>query len=220
MCVYLRKYFAVNTAAVTTFHNHYFSAFQAAQEGIAVSRHLEPIGYPEALDEALQLLNDLAARDGKMFLIGNGGSAGIASHLAVDFWKNGKISALAFNDTSLLTCLANDVSFEEVFSTGIRQFARKGDMLICISSSGNSENIVRGVHAAREMGASVITCSGFNPDNRLRQLGDLNFYVPSHSYGIVETLHQLIIHSILDVKLQLQDGLNIFQKNQPIETVG
>jgi D-sedoheptulose 7-phosphate isomerase len=204
----------VDQTAISVFQQQYFDNFRQALEGIAATRNNEAIPYDAALEVALGWLLDLQARKGRIFVIGNGGSAGVASHLAVDFWKNGKISAMAFNDGSLLTCLANDLAFEEVFAASIRQFGQQGDLAICISSSGNSENIVRGALAARDLGATVITCSGFDPGNRLRTLGDLNFYVPSHSYGIVETLHQLIIHSLLDVKLHLKDGMDVFYKNR------
>ena len=94
-------------------------------------------------------------------IIGNGGSAGVASHMAVDFWKNGGVRAMTFNDAPVLTCVANDYSYEEVFEVPIRQFANPGDIAICISSSGSSINIRRGAKAAKEMGCHVITCSGF-----------------------------------------------------------
>ncbi len=130
--------------------------------------------------------------------IGNGGSAGIASHQAIDYWRNGGFPAMAFNDASLLTCIGNDFGYEHVFSKPIAMLAKAGDVLIAISSSGQSANILAGVHQAQSLGCKVITLSAFKPDNPLRQLGDFNFYVPTFSYGFAEISHLAISHCILD----------------------
>ncbi|MBI5100340.1 MAG: SIS domain-containing protein [Nitrospirae bacterium] len=134
----------------------------------------------------------------KLMFIGNGGSAAISSHMSVDFWKNGGMRAVAFNDSSLLTCLGNDYGYRHVFEKPVEMFADGGDILIAISSSGRSENILLGVAAARKKGCAVITLSGFDRDNPLSSMGDINFYVPSSAYGPVEVLHHSICHCILD----------------------
>jgi len=110
--------------------------------------------------------------------IGNGASAAIGSHQALDYWKNGGMRAVTFNDLALLTAVSNDFSYAEVFEKPIEMFADAGDILLAISSSGRSENILRGADAARKQGCRVITFSGFRPDNPLRSRGELNFYVP------------------------------------------
>ena len=134
----------------------------------------------------------------KVIFIGNGGSASIASHMAVDFLKNGGIPALAFNDSSLLTCISNDLGYEYVFQKPLEVLAKKNDVLFTISSSGKSKNILNGTQAAKKKGCFIITFSGFKKNNPLRQLGDINFYVPSHSYGYVEISHLAICHCIVD----------------------
>lgn len=148
-------------------------------------------------------INDVVEKilEGKnrVLIIGNGGSASIASHIVVDLWKNGGVRALAFNDASLLTCVGNDYGFERIFERPIGMFADEGDIVFAISSSGSSENILNGVKSAREKNCTVITFSGFNADNPLRNKGDLNFYVPSDSYGFVETAHLAICHYIADM---------------------
>lgn len=144
------------------------------------------------------LVKDRTEEGGKVFFIGNGGSAAIASHMAIDFWKNGKMLAMAFNDSSLLTCVSNDFGYQHVFEKPIEMFAGAGDVLFAISSSGQSENILNGVEAARSRGCKIITLSGFKSGNPLRTKGDLNFYVPSAEYGPVEVAHQYICHWILD----------------------
>ena len=138
----------------------------------------------------------------KLMFIGNGASAAIASHMSTDYWKNGGIRAIAFNDSSLLTCISNDYGYKHVFEKPIEMFADKGDTLIAISSSGKSENILRGVHAAKTAQCKVITFSGFKNDNPLRSMGDYNFYVASPSYGPVEIIHLSICHCICDAIIQ------------------
>lgn len=150
------------------------------------------------LKDAINLIEKADDKGNKVIFIGNGGSATIASHQAIDFWKNGRIKAVSFNDSAQLTCLSNDFGYKYVFEKPISFFAKKGDILIAISSSGKSENILRGVKAAIARKCNVITMSGFKETNPLRKMGHLNFYVPSPSYGFVEITHLALCHSILD----------------------
>jgi len=134
----------------------------------------------------------------KLMFIGNGGSAGICSHMATDYSKNGGMRSLAFNDGSMLTCLGNDLGYENVFAKQIDLHAVEGDLLIAISSGGKSKNILEAVGVARRRGCRVVTLSGFGADNPLRKLGDMNFYLGSDQYGYVEVGHLAILHAILD----------------------
>src|SRR5262249_44731696 len=141
------------------------------------------VSLEEGMAKALAMAYEVQKASRKMMLIGNGGSAAIASHEALDFWKNGGIAATAFNDPAQLTCLVNDCGYENIFAAAIEMFAKPGDVLIAISSSGKSASIVNGVEAARKKQGAVITYSGFGEDNPLRGLGDLNFYISSSAYG-------------------------------------
>lgn len=113
--------------------------------------------------------------------------------------KNGGIRALAFNDPAALTALSNDFGYANVFSQQLKTQCVPGDMLIAISSSGQSVNILKAVEAARTNGMKVATLSGFQPDNLLRGRGDVNFYVNSNEYGFVEVAHHALIQAILDI---------------------
>ena len=150
-----------------------------------------------ALDTAERCKRDNA----RIYFVGNGGSAGIASHMATDWMKNGGFAATCFNDGASLTCLANDLGFEQVFALPLSRQARPGDLLIAISSSGKSANILAAVAAARSAGATVMTLSGFMPDNPLRRTGNMNFYVPNKFYGFVELAHLCICHAVLDLSM-------------------
>jgi D-sedoheptulose 7-phosphate isomerase len=140
----------------------------------------------------------------KIMFIGNGASAAMASHMAADFLKNGGVRTISFNDGPLLTCLGNDYGYRHVFEKPVEIMADAGDILVAISSSGKSENILRGVEAAKTKSCAIITLSGFDEANLLSRSGDINFYVPSPKYGPVEIAHQFIGHCVLDTILEHQ----------------
>jgi len=134
-----------------------------------------------------------------IYFIGNGASASMASHFAADVAKNAGIRTNVFTDTALITALANDISYEEVYAEPLRWNMKAGDMLVAISSSGNSPNIVRAVKTAQSLNGTVVTLSAMGEDNAIRRLGDLNFYVPAQTYGLAETAHAAILHYWMDM---------------------
>ena len=171
-----------------------------------VMRGVEATGYDGrtiALDDAITRTHAIFRRipdsPNKVMFVGNGGSAGIASHMAIDFAKNGGVRSVAFNDASSLTCLGNDRGYDRVFSDQVDMQGLEGDVLVAVSSSGESRNVLRAARVAAAKGCEVITLSGFSPTNNLRRLGALNFHAASRVYGFVETAHQAILHAILDI---------------------
>ena len=142
-----------------------------------------------------------ASRAGrKTIVVGNGGSAAIASHVAVDLTKNAGIRAINFNESDLITCFANDYGYEQWLAKAIEAYGDSGDVLVAISSSGQSPNILNACQAARHQRfAAVVTFSGLSADNPLRRLGDHNFWVDSRAYNLVETIHQLWLLAIVDL---------------------
>ncbi len=136
----------------------------------------------------------------KVILVGNGGSAAMASHVAVDLTKNAGVRAINFNEADLITCFANDYGYEEWMAKAVEQYGDAGDVLIAISSSGKSLNILNACEAARRMRfAAVITCSGLAPDNPLRRLGDENLWADSRAYNLVELTHQFWLLALVDL---------------------
>lgn len=183
----------------------YFENLTTLFSGVQVTDSQErAVRLSDGLSTGMDLIVSQTSLKRKMIFIGNGGSAALASHLAVDYWKNGGMRAVAFNDSSLLTCISNDFGYPHVFAKPVEMFCDPGDILVAISSSGCSENILLAVNAAKEIGCKVITMSGFSGDNPLRLTGDLNFYVPSDSYGHVEIVHLALCHSILDAIISRQ----------------
>ena len=156
------------------------------------------ISLDQGAERAIEMLLGVKSASGKVMLAGNGGSAAIVSHIQNDLCKAVGVRGLVFSEQPLLMALANDEGYGRVFEQPIELWAEPGDLVITVSSSGNSENIIRALQAANAKGCSVITFSGFNTNNSSRPLGDLNFYVPSHSYGHVETTHSAIAHFITD----------------------
>lgn len=179
--------------------NSYYGILRQLTQNITVTDKTgKNLDLQSGFEKAVSLITACGKHDGKLIFIGNGASASISSHMATDFWKNAKIRALSFNDAALLTCVSNDFGYNRVFEKPIEMFVSPPDILVAISSSGKSENIIKGVRMALSKGCSVITLSGFNKDNPLRSLGGINFYVPSSLYGQVEVVHHSICHCILD----------------------
>jgi len=129
------------------------------------------------LREVTELLTRLRDRKGRLYVVGNGGSAGVASHAVTDFLNVGKLRAATVHDPSLLTCMANDYSYATAFANILRTLAERDDVLIAISSSGKSMNIRNAVDAMRSLGGTSITLSGFDSANPLRPMGELNFWL-------------------------------------------
>jgi len=178
----------------------YFAELNKALSEMEVSQsNGKSISLDNALSKITKLIKKCKTGNNKIILVGNGGSASIASHIATDFLKNANVAALCFNDSSLLTCLSNDLGYEQVFKKPISMLAQKGDIVFTISSSGKSENILNAAFKARDKKCFLVTLSGFKKDNPLRSIGDLNFYIPSNSYGYVEIAHLTICHHIVDM---------------------
>lgn len=143
---------------------------------------------------AVKMIGNVHANSGKVMLGGNGGSSAIVSHVQNDLSEAAGIRSMVFTEEPVLTARANDYGYGSVFERPIELWAEPGDLLVTVSSSGQSENIIRALKMARKKKCDLITFSGFEPDNPSRSLGDLNFYVPSSIYGYVETAHMSLIH--------------------------
>ena len=154
----------------------------------------------DQLVEVSDLLKNVNAEGKKTFIFGNGGSAAISSHFSVDLTKNAGLRCVNFNEADLITCFSNDYGFERWMEKAVDFYGDTGDLLIVISSSGSSENILNGVKAARNgKFRAVVTLSGFDKDNPLCQLGDINLWVDSRAYNFVENIHQVWLLAIVDL---------------------
>ncbi len=138
-----------------------------------------------------------------LYFIGNGASASLSSHFSADLAKNAQILTQVFTDMALITAMANDESYEDVFARPLADRGRQGDILISISSSGNSTNIVKAIQIAKEMEIFVVTLSAMQKDNYSRLNGDLNVYVPAPTFGLAESAHAAILHHWTDAILHI-----------------
>lgn len=141
---------------------------------------------------------DVRRRSGTVYMIGNGASASMASHFAADLAKNAHVHTQVFSDLSLITAISNDMGYQHVFAEPLRRRGKRGDILVAISSSGKSPNVLAACVVARQLGMHIATLSAFSPDNPLRRAGALNAYVAADTYGAAETCHSAILHYWLD----------------------
>ena len=155
-----------------------------------------------ALERAAALLIQAHAEGRTVFLMGNGGSSSTASHLACDLAKSARVAghpplrAISLTDNvALLTALANDLDYDRVFSESLATFARPGDVVIAISASGRSPNIIAGLEMAAAIGLRSIGMLGFDGGPALSRV-DVALHVPSDDYGIVESVHSALAHAL------------------------
>jgi D-sedoheptulose 7-phosphate isomerase len=186
---------------VTDYFNTLSGLMKAMQ---ATSRQGAPMPLDQATENAIQIILEVGVAAGKVMLVGNGGSAAVVSHVQNDLCKRVGVKSLVFTEQPLLTALANDHGYETAYQRNVELWAQPHDLLIAVSSSGRSENILRAAQAALERGCRVVTLSGFRPDNPLRQMGELNFYVGSDAYGYVETAHAALTHFMTDRAMMLR----------------
>jgi D-sedoheptulose 7-phosphate isomerase len=173
--------------------------FKKIIAGVLCSDFLgNPLELEQGMCLGMELLQEILKNKSAVYLIGNGGSAAVASHAQIDFLNVAKLRAQVLHEPSVITCMSNDYGYEHAYSRVLETMLRPNDLLIAISSSGKSKNIHQGVNKAMELGAKVITLSGFAGDNPLRHLGHLNYWLDSTDYGFVEIGHQFILHNLSD----------------------
>lgn len=166
------------------------------------------INNPAITNDLIQiksLFQDTSNKGGKIILAGNGGSAAMASHVAVDMTKNAGIRAVTFNEYDLITTLANDYGYENWISKAIEFYYNPKDIVVLISASGQSQNIINAATKSKELGLTVITFSGMSPQNPLRNQGDINLWVDSQVYNIVEMTHHIWLLAIVDMIISNTD---------------
>jgi D-sedoheptulose 7-phosphate isomerase len=167
--------------------------------GCKISDHNQnSLEIEEGINIICHKLLDLRNGGSSLYVLGNGGSAGVASHAVTDFFNVAKLRATTLHESSLLTCMANDFGYENAYARMLRQLVKSGDAVIAISSSGNSMNIRNAAKVASDAGCFVVTLTGFSCENPLRFLGDINIWLDSTDYGFVEIGHQFLLHYISD----------------------
>jgi D-sedoheptulose 7-phosphate isomerase len=180
----------VQTKRIDSYWSVYADQLAAAAKGVD----------PAALQAAADLITETIKADGWVYACGNGGSAAIANHLHCDFTKGvatdtpyrPRIISLSAN-IETITAIGNDISYADIFAYQLKQAGRAGDLLVTVSSSGDSENIVRAIETAKAQGMRTVALTGF-AGGRSRTMADVSIHVPAGNYGVVEDLHQSMMH--------------------------
>ena len=190
------------------FYDEYLNELQnGIQRLIVTDQNGRSMTAQEAID--LWSIRAKKVRDelkGLIFFCGNGASATMAEHMSHDWFQNAEINTTTCAETAHITAISNDLSYDDVFSYRICRVLSERDILVTISSSGNSSNIIKALEAGKKKGAYCITFSGKGDDNKLRKLGNINFYVPLNTYGLVESAHAILLHTALDNFLEKYMG--------------
>ena len=176
------------------------------KKAIATDKNGTVIEIDEALNKWVEIIHERRIENGIVFFCGNGASCSMAEHMSHDCFQNADLLTYTVSETSHITAISNDVSYEDVFAYRIGKMCKNSDTLVTISSSGNSPNIIRAIQAAGEKKMFVVTVSGKKEDNKSRKLGDLNFFVPLDTYGLVESSHAVFLHCWLDLYLERYKG--------------
>jgi len=151
------------------------------------------------IDSSVELIKKTAEENKKLYIVGNGGSASMASHVSVDFAKVAGIPSSTFNNANLITCFANDYKYENWVLEAIKAYCDNNDLIILISSSGSSKNIINAANYCKDNKIKLITLSGFSSNNPLSKLGNINFHIDSNEYNYIEMCHHIILVSIVDI---------------------
>ena len=150
------------------------------------------------LDQFKNLANEVKNNNAKIIFAGNGASAAISAHAAVDFTKQAKIRGITFNEADLITCFSNDYGYENWISEAIKSYGKNNDVVVLTSVSGESPSIINAAITAKERGFTVVTFSGRSAANKLKSIGDINFWVDSNAYNIVECIHMIWVTTVID----------------------
>lgn len=181
---------------------YYSNYFTSISKGLENSIYFENNQILEAnsfFQKINEVLLNLRSNKNKIYFLGNGASSAFANHMALDFSKNGKILSRSLSDSAILTALSNDHSYESAMVEFLKiEEVTKDDLVITISSSGNSPNVVKALNYCKENCIKSLALSGLKHDNKSIAVANYSIYVPMKTYGMVECIHQIFLHLILD----------------------
>jgi D-sedoheptulose 7-phosphate isomerase len=188
-------------------NKYYSNYFKSINQGLVESLYYsnQQLTEPELFFQTIKgILKKLRDTKSKIYFFGNGASAAFANHMALDFSKNGKILSRSLSDSALLTALSNDYSYENAMLEFLKiEGVSQDDFIITISSSGNSPNIISVLNYCKENNIKSLALSGLKKDNKSILLADFSIYVPMKTYGMVECIHQIFLHLILDESMEI-----------------
>jgi D-sedoheptulose 7-phosphate isomerase len=203
-------------------NKYYSNYFKSISRGLEESLYYanQQLSEPELFFQSIKgVLKKLRETKSKIYFFGNGASAAFANHMALDFSKNGKILARSLSDSALLTALSNDYSYEKAMLEYLKiEGVTKSDLVITISSSGNSPNVVNVLDYCKENNIKSLALSGLKKDNKSVELAQYSIYVPMKTYGMVECIHQIFLHLILDESMEIFEWDRVEYQNMNISS--
>ncbi len=150
------------------------------------------------LEEHYKLFLSVKKRKSKLLIFGNGAGASIASHVATDFTKNAKVTAMSFDSSSYLTCLSNDYGYENIVTQAIKHYHNKNDLIILLSASGNSTNMIKAAKYCNKEKIKYLSISGFSKKNKLNNISKNKIWIKSESWNLIEIAQLSILLSYVD----------------------
>lgn len=174
---------------MNSFYDKYFEEYKK----LAFNNEIYPL-----LEKFKKLALNIKKQNKKMIFAGNGASAAISAHAAVDFTKAAGIRGITFNEADLITCYSNDYGYENWISESIKSYGNSGDVVVLTSVSGTSKNVVNAAKTANDLNMKVVTFTGKDKNNALKASGDINFWVNSNAYNIVECIHMIWVTTVID----------------------
>ena len=189
-----------------SFEDYYFESFSNLINKTIYTVSKENTDKEVFFTSLINKTNAIKKSNGRLFFVGNGASAAFANHMALDWSKNGLIKSYSLSDSALLTALSNDLSYEDAFTKYLEMYEfNSNDLVVTISSSGNSKNIVNVIKYCNEKKIQTVGFSGLNNNNLTQKLSNFSIYVPCKTYGFAECIHQFFLHLWLDKYMEIYE---------------
>ena len=189
-----------------SFEDYYFESFSNLINKTIYTVSKENTDKEVFFTSLINKTNAIKKSNGRLFFVGNGASAAFANHMALDWSKNGLIKSYSLSDSALLTALSNDLSYEDTFTKYLEMYEfNSNDLVVTISSSGNSKNIVNVIKYCNEKKIQTVGFSGLNNNNLTQKLSNFSIYVPCKTYGFAECIHQFFLHLWLDKYMEIYE---------------
>ena len=168
----------------------------------------------DAMLDFKNLIIETRNKGGRIFFAGNGASETISSHAALDYNNQLAVKTTSINNSSIITCFANDFGYEQIFSRYLKLNACKDDVVVLISSSGKSQNVINAAYDAHKIGMKVVSFTGFDKNNTLHSLANIGFWIDSNVYNVVETIHMIWLVAVCDlIAMEEKDLIGVHGKN-------
>lgn len=203
---------------MSKFYSNYYKSIENGLNNSVFYLNYKIIEPELFFNKIKKIIQKLQSTKSRIYFLGNGASSSFANHMALDFKKNGKILSQSLSDSALLTALSNDFSYENAMIEFLKiENVTSNDLIVTISSSGNSKNIVNALKFCKKNNINTLSLSGLNKNNSSIKAADYSIFVPKKTYGIVECIHQIYLHLILDDFMEVKEWEKTESQNMNIK---